>query len=143
MLEKAFAKIHNSYDAISGGRPEQALVDLTNGVSELISFDSKEFKKMKNDGSFWQKLTVSCKDGHLLAASSNGTSDAVQSSLGIVEGHAYSLLDCQEIDGTQLVQLRNPWGSSEWKGDWSDTDKKNWTNKRLQEVNARQKEKNR
>jgi hypothetical protein len=56
MLEKAFAKIHNSYEALDGGLPEQALVDLTNGISERISFDTKEFKQMKNDGTFWQKL---------------------------------------------------------------------------------------
>jgi len=63
--------------------------------------------------------------------------------MGIVEGHAYSVLDCQDIDGNQLVQLRNPWGSSEWKGDWSDQDKKNWTAKRVGDVQSRQKEKNR
>jgi hypothetical protein len=78
-----------------------------------------------------------------MAASSNGTSDKVQSGLGIVEGHAYSVLDCQEIDKFQLIQLRNPWGSSEWKGDWSDNDKKRWTNKRVKTVNERQKAKNR
>ena len=97
MLEKAFAKIHNHYEGIDGGRPEEALVDLTNGVSEVIDFDSKEFKQMKNDGSLWQKITKSCNEGHLLAASSRGTSDAVQTSMGIVEGHAYSVLDCQEV----------------------------------------------
>ena len=99
MLEKAFAKIHNSFEGIDGGHPEEALVDLTNGISEVIYFDTKGFKKMKNDGSFWQKLVKSCNDGHLLTAASKGTSDAVQTSLGIVEGHAYSLLDCQEVSG--------------------------------------------
>lgn len=93
MLEKAFSKIHKSYEGIDGGRPEQALVDLTNGTSQVISFNSKEFKQMKNDGSFWETIHKSCDEGHLLAASSNGTSDTVQSDLGIVQGHAYSILD--------------------------------------------------
>ena len=93
MLEKAFSKIHHSYQAIDGGNPGQALVDLTNGTYQVISFSSKEFKKMKNDGSFWQTIYKSCDEGHLLAASSNGISDRVQSDLGIVEGHAYSILD--------------------------------------------------
>ncbi|CAI2386075.1 unnamed protein product [Moneuplotes crassus] len=143
MLEKAFAKIHNSYEAIDGGFPDQALVDMTNGIAEDIRFDTKEFKKLKNDGSFWQKLLRSCSDGHLMAASSKGTSDAVQTNLGIVEGHAYSVLDVQEIDNFKLIQLRNPWGSTEWKGDWSDTDKKHWTKKRLKVANSRQKAQNR
>ena len=53
MLEKAYAKIHNSYEALDGGRPEHAIVDLTNGISELITFEDEEFEEMKNDGSFW------------------------------------------------------------------------------------------
>jgi len=54
IFEKAYAKLHKSYAALDGGRPEHAIVDLTNGISELISFDDEEFEEMKNDGSFWQ-----------------------------------------------------------------------------------------
>ena len=42
---------------------------------------------------------------------------------GLVYGHAYSLLEISDnVAGTgiDLVQLRNPWGSGEWTGDWSD-----------------------
>ena len=40
-------------------------------------------------------------------------------------GHAYTLLSvCQVLDDNgytiNLVKLRNPWGSGEWNGDWSD-----------------------
>lgn len=45
---------------------------------------------------------------------------------GLVGGHAYSLLAGREVtgaDGTplRLVKVRNPWGTGEWTGDWSDT----------------------
>jgi hypothetical protein len=59
----------------------------------------------------------------LMGAGSTSGSDTDKTSLGIVKGHAYSLLDVIEIDGNRLVQLRNPWGNdAEWKGDWGDQD---------------------
>lgn len=30
---------------------------------------------------------------------------------GFVQGHAYSIIGCKEIDGHKYIQLRNPWGS--------------------------------
>ena len=43
---------------------------------------------------------------------------------GIVSGHAYSLISINEFEHqgqlVRLLKLRNPWGSGEWKGDWSD-----------------------
>jgi len=48
--------------------------------------------------------------------------------IGIVGGHAYSLLAGYEINykgvDIKLVKLRNPWGDKEWLGSWSDNDTK-------------------
>lgn len=41
-------------------------------------------------------------------------------------GHAYSILDLTVYKGEKLIQLRNPWGTMEWKGAWSDKSAK-WT----------------
>lgn len=40
--------------------------------------------------------------------------------MGLVTGHAYSLIGAYEGNGVQLVKVRNPWGQHEWNGDWSD-----------------------
>lgn len=141
MLEKAYAKLHGSYESLSAGRPEQGLVDITNGISEVISFSSKEFGEMKNNGTFWEKLLESVENKYLIAASSNGSSDSIQTDLGIVQGHAYAVLDVEEIEGIRLIQLRNPWGDSEWKGEWSDYDDVNWTENRKRKIDDLQRAK--
>jgi calpain-15 len=56
-------------------------------------------------------------------------------SSGLHSGHAYSILAVREVpkkeqgftgglfskaEGFRLVKVRNPWGSGEWTGDWSD-----------------------
>lgn len=65
-----------------------------------------------------------------MGCSSPSGSDRNTSSLGIVQGHAYSILDVTIIDGTKLLQIRNPWGDeTEWKGAWGDNSKE-WTEKR-------------
>ncbi len=63
--------------------------------------------------------------------------------MGLVPGHAYSILKIREIKHPQkgqvkLIKLRNPWGKKEWRqlkfnkflfkksGDWSD-DSSLWT----------------
>lgn len=62
-----------------------------------------------------------------MGAGSPAGSDTNVSNLGIVFGHAYSILDVAEVDGHFLIQLRNPWGNStEWKGAWSDRSSE-WT----------------
>merc|ERR1719506_1029834 len=82
---------------------------------------------MINDGTMWEWLKGLCEDGHLLGCGSSAGSDTDVSDMGIVQGHAYSILRVEEVDGNRLLQVRNPWGSTEWKGKWSDGDTVSWT----------------
>ena len=55
----------------------------------------------------------------------------VKQNTGIISGHAYAILDAQTVINKQgqderIIQLRNPWGSNEWTGAWSDKSDK-WT----------------
>lgn len=40
--------------------------------------------------------------------------------VGLVPGHAYSVLEVKGKGFTKLVKLRNPWGKTEWKGFYGD-----------------------
>ena len=46
----------------------------------------------------------------------NKMGDAAISEEGIVQGHAYSVMDVRNLDGYKLIQLRNPHGhqGAEW-----------------------------
>lgn len=43
---------------------------------------------------------------------------------GVISGHAYSLISIHEFKhqgkDVRLLKLRNPWGTGEWTGAWSD-----------------------
>ena len=41
---------------------------------------------------------------------------------GILFNHAYGIQQIREVDGLQLVRIRNPWGSGDWTGKFCDED---------------------
>ena len=45
---------------------------------------------------------------------------------GLIPGHAYSIIQAKEAFGNLLLNIRNPWGTFEWQGDWGDKSNK-WT----------------
>jgi hypothetical protein len=51
----------------------------------------------------------------------DGTSKGVE---GVVDGHAYSVIQVREVEGFQLLCVRNPWGTLEpHTRDWCDNDR--------------------
>ncbi|KAH8706011.1 hypothetical protein BGW36DRAFT_284468 [Talaromyces proteolyticus] len=137
LLEKAYAKIHGDYDAISGGWPGEAVEDLTGGVTTTIATN-----RVLSIDRLWNELINS--DGQFVfAASALGTGwDSTRSGLAL--GHAYSILRAvheldEEGNGVRLVLIRNPWGErngggiGEWNGPWSDGAKE-WTPYWLQKL---------
>ena len=49
----------------------------------------------------------------------DGNGEAYEAN-GLIQGHAYSMLSMEEVNGTTLVRIRNPHGQTEWNGPWSD-----------------------
>jgi len=127
LLEKAYAKLHGSYEALEGGLVQDALVDLTGGAGEEIDMRSPQSQLDLASGRLWSQLLHFKQEGFLLGAGSPSGSDAHISSSGIVQGHAYSILQVREVDGHKLIQIRNPWANEvEWNGPWSDSSPE-WT----------------
>lgn len=129
LLEKAYAKLHGSYEALEGGLVQDALVDLTGGAGEEIDMRTAQAQIDLASGRLWSQLLRFKQEGFLLGCGSPSGSDIHVSSSGIVQGHAYSLLQVKEVDGHKLVQIRNPWANEvEWNGPWSDSSTE-WTDR--------------
>lgn len=148
ILEKAFAKLCGSYANLEGGHALWALHcmtgdevikysrDDTAGAWEACEMKPRKEPKHKRDVGFFHNGNTFDDDNLfdllkkysskqcVLGAGTRGKDDTLTEGRGkgggIVPGHAYSILAVREIRGNKLLQLRNPWGSFEWKGDWSD-----------------------
>ena len=85
--------------------------------------------------SLWKRLKSANKSDRLISASisagggKGGLRSDFEKSCGLVLGHAYSVLDVRTLkqkgffgvfsDRLHLIKLRNPWGDSEWTGNFS------------------------
>ncbi|XP_028284086.1 calpain-10 [Parambassis ranga] len=129
LLEKAYAKLHGSYEQLWAGQVSEALVDLTGGLAEHWSLgdlgleqeqqteqDSDQVRRMRLD----LNLLYPVKDDCALSCSTNNTPEGV-SELG--QYHALTVmewLDVKKVSGgeVRLLRIRNPWGRCCWGGAW-------------------------
>ncbi|XP_068574135.1 calpain-1 catalytic subunit-like [Cebidichthys violaceus] len=119
LLEKAYAKVCGSYSDMNAGTPAEALVDFTGGVHICI-----ELKDPPKD--LWELM---CRAGQSKSLMGCGTPQGETSANtvlpnGLVQGHAYTVTGVKQMMSQgqlmRLIRLLNPWGTGEWKGDWSD-----------------------
>ncbi|XP_047467870.1 calpain-1 catalytic subunit-like [Mugil cephalus] len=119
LLEKAYAKVCGSYSDMNAGTPAEALVDFTGGVHICIQLSDPP-------QNLWEMMCRAGKSKSLMGCGTpqgETSANTVQFN-GLVQGHAYAVTGVKEVISqgqlVKLVRLWNPWGSVEWKGDWSD-----------------------
>ena len=85
------------------------------GQGDQFNMQEAAFQPQLGDGSFWKKLLAWHKQGYLLGAGTpeeeaGGPGDEKDRAViaGIVQGHAYGILDVQEVRDLRLVKLRSP-----------------------------------
>lgn len=120
LLEKAYAKLHGSYEALKGGNVIEAMEDFTGGVSESYDMTQNPPKGL------FKILKSSYDRDSQLGCSINAKAGQIEAKLstGLIAGHAYTITDVKKVSvggrDIRLIRIRNPWGSVEWNGAWSD-----------------------
>ncbi|KAK8727150.1 hypothetical protein OTU49_009721 [Cherax quadricarinatus] len=124
LLEKAYAKLHGSYEALKGGTTCEAMEDFTGGVSEIYDLT-------KAPPNLFNIMLKAYERGSLMGCSIEPDPNVVEArcDTGLIRGHAYSVtrikyceINTPRVSGKiPLVRIRNPWGNeAEWQGSWSD-----------------------
>ena len=92
-------------------------------------------------GEFFEELKSFVIEEEFLVGCSLNMDDGSEKDMGmgIMSGHAYSLLDLRVVQNDagqsiRLCKVRNPWGAHEWTGAWSD-DSPLWTPRLMKELN--------
>lgn len=119
LIEKAYAKLHGNYAYLIGGHSMEAIEDLTGGVCNPLPLAD-----VLDTNQFWEDLSQSKR---LYGCSLQGTdAETTERVHGLHTSHAYTVLRAVEFNGKRFVLVRNPWGTGEWTGRWSDGSKE-WT----------------
>ncbi|KAL7862048.1 hypothetical protein SRHO_G00134890 [Serrasalmus rhombeus] len=119
LIEKAYAKVCGSYEDMQNGAVSEALLDFTGGIHMAV-------RPNKRPHGLWDLIHRAATANSLMGCGTHGNAELNRRlDNGLVEGHAYTVTGVTTVTSqdkkVELVRLFNPWGGTEWKGDWSDT----------------------
>lgn len=127
LLEKAYAKLYGSYEALSGGYEYEAMEDLTGGVA--VQFDLNELLPVPD---LFEIIKISLAKQSIVTAEIEKEVKSEADKIlkkGLGNNHAYSITALRSVEVTKptkkekvpLLRIRNPWGQREWTGPWRDS----------------------
>lgn len=136
LLEKAYAKLSGCYESLDGGNTGDAVVDFSGAVAESIDLEAAAFyKDQKKQNELFDDLLKAYNRGGIISCAIKAQPHEIELKManGLVKGHAYSVTAVKRVrlghgllayfknETIPLIRMRNPWGTIEWKGPWSDS----------------------
>ncbi|XP_049889534.1 calpain-10 [Epinephelus moara] len=127
LLEKAYAKVHGSYERLWAGQVSEALVDLTGGLAERWSLgESEDEQRPEQDSDQVRRrgldlnLLYPVKDECAVSCSTHSTPGGASE---LNQYHALTVMEWLDVKTVSeskvlLLRIRNPWGRCCWGGAW-------------------------
>ena len=124
LVEKAYAKVFGSYEAIESGLTGIALCTLTGAPYQYFRKNSTTKIDINKT---WEFVTDNMSRNHLLTGSTENNDR--NKHMGLISKHSYTILETHEVilstkkgkKKERILKLSNPWGKYEWKGKWSES----------------------
>lgn len=132
LLEKAYAKFDQNYERIIAGSGAEGLRSLTAMPTKSYMMNG-QYDAFKTVDKLWEFMVKTTNRDFPQTAGTRKSKD------NIVNYHAYTVLQAQEIKDTKgnrvarLLKIRNPWSKEKYTGPWSDSSTK-WTKYYMDQV---------
>ncbi|CAM9283760.1 unnamed protein product, partial [Scytosiphon promiscuus] len=139
IIEKAYLKVNGGYDfpgsnsgidlfALTGWLPEQILFEEHRPPKSHTPRHPQPLDNYEKAERVWERLLSAHSLGDcLITVATSEIEEDEADRLGLVPSHAYAVLDVKEINGTRLLQVKNPWSRKRWRGPYSVEDTQRWT----------------
>ncbi|XP_069692223.1 calpain-5-like isoform X2 [Periplaneta americana] len=128
LVEKAYAKLHGSYEALEDGHLADALVDFTGGVSETVDLKGNDYSEQEEKRTMlFEKLLEEVRDHSVMCSLitiSSPSEMGKRTEVGLFQGHAYAITSVKKVkmgetslrklfqgrETFPMVRLRDPRG---------------------------------
>ncbi|CAM9298974.1 unnamed protein product, partial [Hapterophycus canaliculatus] len=114
--------------ALTGWLPEQILFEEHRPPKSHTPRHPQPLDTYEKAERVWERLLSAHSLGDcLITVATSEIEEDEAERLGLVPSHAYAVLDVKEINGTRLLQVKNPWSRKRWRGPYSVEDTQRWT----------------